>query len=159
MVIKEALILSHGRERLSNKTHDPLASIAKFTDGIVFLSTPHGSVHTEKWNQVIQNLVHIQNRESGDRTTESIDPNLRLLEDLRAGFNILLGTTMTCSMLEEMPYPGIGEVVDSLMGSVQGHNEKIVTMPANHTDMCRVSSRFDAGYKKILDAIKYVGGI
>ncbi|KAH7478076.1 hypothetical protein FOMA001_g9747 [Fusarium oxysporum f. sp. matthiolae] len=148
LVCKEAVLLSR------NNAEPHLRSIFDCVKGIIFMGTPHRGSWMAHWARIpasVLGRVKSTNKsllsilETDDRYLQSVQDRFwsMVREQQKAGRDL----EVTC-FFEELPFPGIGQVVSKDSATLEGYNA--ISIHANHSNMVKFSSVDDNGFKRLL---------
>jgi len=157
LLVKEVLRRSEASEELEFK------DIVKSTKGIIFLGTPHrGSPGMADLGETVRNIASTVLRVDSNATllralgTDS--PELELgRESFTALWRIYGFRVKTFQEAWGISGVNVGplnaKVVPDISSMLDDPREHAETISANHMDMCRFDSRYDAGYRKVSQEI------
>lgn len=151
IVVKQALVNSIDAKSSGMNTRT--AEIVTCTKGILFLATPHQGSAAAKWDSVARSLAGMLQEDHNDRLVTALRTGSETLENLRSSFKRWINRFLIVTVLEELEFGTIGKVVNDDSAILNSANEEVISIHANHLEMCRFASEDDNGYQLISDNI------
>ncbi|TVY27562.1 Subtilisin-like serine protease [Lachnellula hyalina] len=131
--------------------------VAKRTHGIIFFGTPHEGSSQARWAETGRKFTKLFGLDSNQDTAKLLEGSARLSE--REGTFIKFlhlsryaeskgvnSNVQVACFFEEFASP----LVDTIVSSTILHGYEALSIPANHQEMCKFTSRDEVGYKKVL---------
>ncbi|KAI9780256.1 MAG: hypothetical protein M1839_006816 [Geoglossum umbratile] len=141
------------------KRDTTLLDIYTSTVAVLFLGTPHrGSSQWTNLAKTISHVVAVAGFDTGDQNVRALQIDSAVLEVCHEGFmkvyeqsRIEIRTFQEAQGMSGLGLFGFnGKVVDNVSSTLSGApRERTETINANHMSMCRFSSRYDDGYRKV----------
>ncbi|KIW29919.1 uncharacterized protein PV07_05704 [Cladophialophora immunda] len=161
IVCKSALLYSAHADALETRR---VKSITESTLGIMFFGTPHSGAPASQWATIL--LSAISNvKQLNLSIVEQLSKGNPTLFNLQDAFYELLNhrkelerPIKVACCFEEMPLPGIGEVVP--YASAKMHGFPGICIPSDHRNMVKFPYREYVGYQRVLGSIEeWVNGL
>jgi hypothetical protein len=152
IVCKQALVIAHE----DNVTYGGVLQSVK---GVIFLGTPHRGSSVATLGGVVGTIVNLPGLATKTVRTDLLDylrPESRHLQDLAISVRNRLADLTVVSFYEsEAQYPLPSVIVDQASAVLNIPGEDIISLPANHRDLCRFPGETGA-YKAVSAAVRRV---
>lgn len=160
ILILQALIRSS--EYLNNQQDLRLGAIYKYTNGVVFLGTPHRGSDKVGLGQIVANIAAFALRQPNEKLLKNLDKESDVLERQRRSFASISEKLPVVCLWEEKPME-IGivsllililitqlklQIVPEWSASIDGFKVKSGSIPANHSEMCKYKDVNTPGYQR-----------
>ncbi|KAJ9131272.1 Kinesin light chain [Coniochaeta hoffmannii] len=145
LVCEDALVRS--RER-----HEPhLQNILRSTRGIAFLGTPHHGAGLARWAEVVSRAIGVV-KQTNPEIVAVLQSESEVLARIQDSFHTMVmaqardgsGLIEISCFYEELPLPGVGQVVPQHSAILPGYIP--IGIRSNHMDMARFAAADDPGF-------------
>ena len=123
------------------------ASIKKCTKGLIFASTPHRGADPAHWPAMATRLAKFIQKDCSDKLVNALQRGSDVAEILQSNFAKIIKSFGIYTLFEELPYPGIGTIVEKDSAVFAWQYETVIKIHANHSDMVKFSDSRDNNYK------------
>ncbi|ORX93463.1 Alpha/Beta hydrolase protein, partial [Clohesyomyces aquaticus] len=152
LVIKEALIRSY--EYHHNAQNARRGQIGQDTKRVIFMGTPHRGSSPAKYAELVANVAKVAFwRHPNTQLVQGLKQDSILLDKNRKSFASISKDLPIGSAFEEKGFLNMGLIVERASAAMDTFNEQVITIPENHMDMCKFSSKDDVGYQRVSDMI------
>lgn len=155
LVIKEAIIRA-----ASSSTHgrDPrLADLYSSTIGVIFMGTPHRGSPKASLGELAARLTsRLLAAGSNMQVLGNLRPDSHALEKQLHDFVTVSSQIPVVCFYEELKTGSAGLIVPRASAVYDGKMVSFNSIPADHRDMVRFSSRSDIGYTRVLGHIQSI---
>ncbi|KAK0611365.1 Alpha/Beta hydrolase protein [Immersiella caudata] len=152
IVCKQALVFAHEDDAT-------YGGVLKSVTGVVFLGTPHRGSSAATLGSVVGTIVNLPGLPAKSVRTDLLDylkPGSRQLQDLAISVRNRLANLTVVSFYEsEAQYPLPSVIVDQASAVLNIPREDIISLPANHRDLCRFPGETGA-YKAVSAAVRRI---
>ncbi|KAM5374848.1 hypothetical protein ACJZ2D_006192 [Fusarium nematophilum] len=152
LVIKQALIKA--REYQGQRRYAWQSALGNHCAGIVFMGTPHRGADLAAWGATAVRLAQAMGKSANDEIVASLKSGSPVLESLQDSFAGIQNRYNIHTVLEAQAMHGIGKVVEDYFARLDCENEECFSIAANHRNMCKFSSSWDPGYRRVAAALK-----
>ncbi|KAL2139346.1 hypothetical protein VTI28DRAFT_5308 [Corynascus sepedonium] len=153
LVCEDALLTSRQRP----ESH--LQNILQSTRAIAFLGTPHHGVGLARWAELLSRHIGLV-KQTNTEIVAILRRESEVLARIQDGFHTMVMARsnegqgridITC-FFEELPLPGVGQVVPQHSATLPGYIP--IGIHSNHMDMARFVSADDAGFTAVCGELR-----
>ncbi|KAB5515379.1 P-loop containing nucleoside triphosphate hydrolase protein, partial [Coniochaeta sp. 2T2.1] len=153
LVCEDALVRS--RER----PEPHLQNILRFTRGIAFLGTPHHGAGLARWAELLARAIGVAKQTSTENVAV-LQSESEVLARIQDSFHTMVmargrdgsGLIDICCFYEELPLPGLGQVVPQHSAILPGYIP--IGIHSNHMDMARFGAEDDPGFVAVCGELR-----
>ncbi|KAB5515378.1 hypothetical protein GE09DRAFT_1231411 [Coniochaeta sp. 2T2.1] len=149
------LALVRSRER----PEPHLQNILRSTRAIAFLGTPHHGAGLAYWAELLSRYIGVV-KQTNSEIVAVLRSESEVLARIQASFHTMVmarsregsGLTEICCFYEELPLPGIGQVVPQHSAVLPGYIP--IGIRSNHMDMARFAAADDPGFVAVCGELR-----
>ncbi|KAM5342449.1 hypothetical protein ACJ41O_013415 [Fusarium nematophilum] len=146
--------LIKAREYQGQRRYAWQSALGNHCAGIVFMGTPHRGADLAAWGATAVRLAQAMGKSANDEIVASLKSGSPVLESLQDSFAGIQNRYNIHTVLEAQAMHGIGKVVEDYFARLDCENEECFSIAANHRNMCKFSSSWDPGYRRVAAALK-----
>ncbi|KAK3175924.1 hypothetical protein OEA41_007246 [Lepraria neglecta] len=118
------------------------------TKAVLFAGTPHRGSDTAKWAKTAKHLASFIQKDHSAQLLDTLVRGSEVLERLADSFQDIQESFAIYTLLEEIPYPKIGKIVEKDSALI-GWRETQIMMHANHSDMVKFANEKENEYIQV----------
>ncbi|KAF2739536.1 TPR-like protein [Polyplosphaeria fusca] len=140
-------------------TNPEMQKLIKLTKTVVFFGTPHKGSSKAGWGEIGTQIVSMVRLDSAQHLVSSLKLDSEILDIIHSDFLRLLreGKFYVHTFQEGRPINNVvGKVVEDYSSKIDGFDELQVheVIDGNHRTMCQFRTPQDAGYRKVVNALR-----